>query len=157
MRKCVLLSGHGAVLQLSKCGVSDNHCLPEVPTHVCFISNPSQYKWMFAGLETIRVTSGGIIIVLVAAARLFHGHIGLAEKWINFKKCVALDKAQVPIVLSDGLVCFSKVRCPEALVLYFKQTKGLIERCWQAAERSSTDRTVHLTELKVCRVQLSLV
>lgn len=40
------------------------------------------------GLKTIRVTAGGMIIVLVAIARLFHGHIGLAEKWINFKMSV---------------------------------------------------------------------
>ena len=32
------------------------------------------------GLETVRATLGGIIIILVAAASLFHGHIGLAEK-----------------------------------------------------------------------------
>ena len=79
--KCVLPSGHGAVLQLCQCGMSDSHCLPEVPAHVCFISDPSQYiNGCLLGLETIQFTSGGIIIVLVAAARLFHAHFGLAEK-----------------------------------------------------------------------------
>lgn len=32
------------------------------------------------GSKTTQITSGGIIIVLVAAAKLFHGRIGLAEK-----------------------------------------------------------------------------
>lgn len=32
------------------------------------------------GLETIQITSGRIIIVLVATSRLFHGHTGLGGK-----------------------------------------------------------------------------
>lgn len=84
--KHVLPSGHGAGLQLSQRGMSDHPCLPKVPTHVCFLSNPSQYKWMFAGpwdhTDYLRQNNN----CLVAAARLFHGRIGLAEKWINFKK-----------------------------------------------------------------------
>lgn len=35
------------------------------------------------GSKTTQITSGGIIIVLVAAAKLFHGHVGLAEERIN--------------------------------------------------------------------------
>lgn len=32
------------------------------------------------GSKTTQITSGRIIIVLVAAAKLFHGHVGLAEE-----------------------------------------------------------------------------
>lgn len=35
------------------------------------------------------------------------------------KECVALDKAQVSMVLSDGLVCFSKSEVPRGIVALF--------------------------------------
>lgn len=61
-------------------GEAANHSLPGVQACVYFIYNLFEYKWMFAGSKTTQITSGRIIIVLVTAAKLFHGHVVLAEK-----------------------------------------------------------------------------
>lgn len=150
-QKPVLPSNHGEVLQPSLCGMSDHHCLPEVPIHI-FISNPSQHKnGCLQGLGTLWITSGKTTIVFVTTARLFHGHTRLGGKWINFqKKHVTWDNTGVPLVLSEGFVCFSKVRNPEVTVLYFTQIEILVEKHWPLCKRSSLDGTVHLTELKAC-------
>lgn len=50
----------GLVSALSPISLSINGCVP--------------------GSKTAQITPGRIIIVLVAAAKLFHGHVGLAEK-----------------------------------------------------------------------------
>lgn len=156
--KCFLPSGCGAVLQLSHGGMSDHPCLPEVPTHVCFISNPSQYKWMFAGPwdHTDYLRQNNNCSCSNSEAISWTYWVGRKSESI-LKKSRALDRAQVPKVLFDDSVCFSKRRYPEVLVLYFKQNESLIRRCWHAVERSSVDSAGHLTEFKHCITQLHLV
>lgn len=158
-QKPILPSNHGEVLQPSLCSMSGHHCLPEVPTHILFISNPSQHKnGCLQGLGTVWITSDKITIVFVTTARLFHGHTRLGGKWINFqKKYVAWDNTGVPLVLSEGFICFSKVRNPEVSVFYFKQKEILVGMCWPVCKKSSLNSTVHVTELKTCILQLHLV